>query len=89
MFSVTNGTCYSIHFAVVKCVEKVQFWQKFGFNLGPKSAKKAPFFTQLKAAILISLFGKTPQNNESGVYENFVLFSSKNESGVWKICKRV
>ena len=57
--------------------EIVQLRQKFGSNLGHKSGEKAPFFTQLKAAILISLCGKTPQNNESGVYENLALFSSK------------
>ena len=62
----------------------VQFRQKFGFKLCPKSAEKAPFFTQLKAAILISLFGKNPQNNESGVYENLALFWAKMKAAFGK-----
>ena len=59
--------------------------EKLGSNYihsGPKSAEKAPFFTLLKAAILIHLCRKKNQNNGSNVYENLALFLNKIVNGV-------
>ena len=43
----------------------------------------------IKAAILDSLHGKNPPNNESADCKNLACFKSKSDRGAWKICKRV
>ena len=53
----------------------------YAAKYGLKSVKKAPIMYSIKAAILDSLHGNNPPNNESADCKNLACFKGKSDRG--------